>query len=578
MGDLSKKWGLNLNCGFGWPLATSVSEGGSEYECGLSVTINPTLADRYSFDLIFPWGNTEGKLFASGSGEGQTSKNFNWSALAAMSHLNRSHPAFTKGGAHWFSLVTSTTPYIGPRRSSIAEANCSSEDFSCSTYMLDIGMKYGAGLEFMPKPRFDIGIITELTYGASFLKSGSDWNRLKLEFMIKLFVGYGDESSPLNPNEAGDLPPPPPKMEIAFAIYSALLGIPQTILMNMTLADMQKKLEDMGISLSDGDPGRTEDIRLLQSFSAFFGAWGWKSSMEQFMNLGNLNPIPLVLEIVKGGAGIVVGATQDSTASTGSGMANLLGALDMGIYMLMDVDSPADRKKHEKDVVPRLLKSDLIIFGINDLLAVIGAVLLHQNPKSDAGSIMFSAAVGANAGTAFFVGPKKSGAVVRTTAAYSPINPYQINYESGGVKKKASGMRSSIIIQKTWGWNFLFSEFAFSSHALRLDNLFKRAGAAPSEPYDDAELPSEISARLGFQKEWKHVRLGASLDILAPFGAPAGISGGIGLTAATDVFLFNKQKNGWGLMLGVRGSIATLFPHGWQWEVAFPIGLTLPSL
>ena len=577
MSDFSDKWGLNVRYGLRWPLSTSVSEGGFGHEAALSFGINPSLNDRFSFDLIFPWGTTEGKLFASTDVAGSYANHFHWAALFAMANQRRLYSAYTDTGAHWFSVTSSTTPYLGVGTSSVGQPDrtVGGEEFSFGSegvQTFDVGTQYGFGIEFDPVSRFEIGIAPKLTYGVHFNGEGSEWNRLNLEFMIQFLIGYGDDSSPTLAANSG-----PTDLEIAFSIYQALLGIPQSVFMNMTLADMQQRLGDFGIAVGEGDPGSLEDVRVLQGASAALGAIGHSNSMEFYLRMGSLNWLLPTLELARGAAGIGVGAGMDSNASLSGGAAALFNAAGMFLYMIMDVDTPSDRLEHGEDAVSSVMVTDLIRFGLNDLFAIIGAVVLHEAPDSDAGSIIFSAAGQANSGAALFIGPKDSGAVLRTTYAYSPVTFYHINYESDGIEGSDSGMRSSFIIQNTWAWDFMFSEFVFSSHALRPDNLFKRAGAAPSDPYADAALPSEVSARLGFQYEWTYVRAGGSIDTLALFGAPAGLGGGIGGNLAIDVLIpFNGLPHGAGLTFGFRGGIAALFPDGWQYEFAIPIGITLP--
>jgi len=572
MGDLSDKWRLTGHYMLRWPLATSLSQGGLGHQVGLTFAVNDDLEDSTNFTLAYSNIDLTG---AANDPEASNMDNSYWDVTFGWGSERRLTSKFTASGGHWFSLFSSSASYIGVGTTSMGRGSSTvgGMDFSSDTesaQTLVMNSQTGIGLEFIPTPHFGIQIAPRLIYGVSFEKEGSERNRLMVEFGIMANIGYFDKNTlDLTPD------PNPSDMEIAFQTYAQIHGLVQSIFMNMTLADMQERLSAW-IPVGEGDP-LLWDVPVLQGASAFMGGFGQASATEYFLRIGKLNLLPLLIGVAGSAANIGVAASQDVTAGASGGTAGLLNALGWTAYYMFDVATAEDRQSHGAEAATRLLKADIVRFAFNDAALLIGALILVSDAESDAGSVLLSAGAQANFAAALVPAPAESGALVRATYSYIPITYYNINYDLNGLEQSDSGSRSGILIQKSWRVPWLFSEIAFTTPALRLDNLFRLAGAAPSDPYAESELPSEVRATLGFQGEWTYFRIGGGIDTLALFGAPGGAAGGIGVSAAADVLIpFNGRRNGAGIALGLRFGIAALFPSGWQYEFAPHIGATIP--
>ena len=552
------------------PVSTTFSESGSGHEVGLSVTVNPTLKDRYVFKLSFPWGETQGNITTYTEGPGTYTVNSRWSGMVGMGHHRRIAPFYKANGNIWGSVFSLTLPAlgVGTVTSGLPDRDVDGEEFTFddnSVHTFDLSTQYAFGIEFLVN-RFNIMLAPTLNYGVYFHESGSEWNRMHLEFMITAALGYGDKSTlNLRPRTEAS------GYEIAYHTYAKLNGIIQSILMMKTLNEMYDRLGDFDFDFGGEDPGSTEDLRILQGASAFMGGMGQASSMEYFLSIGNWNVLPMVLEAL---GGVLVMATGGGESGFGSGTGSLLNAFGMSIYMMWGIDTPAERlelREKGKYVYPKLLGTALIRYGINTLAFLAGILLVNNNEDSDFGNALLSGGGQANFGVAFGTAPHDSEAVDRTTYSYIPAT----FYNSDGSNGSDSGSRSGILIQHSWHKWPVFTEARFLSHGLRLDNLFKRMGVEPGEPYGDDYLPSEVAATLGAHYEHTYFRIGGGLDTAILFGSRGGSTAALGLSLGADVLIpFNGRRNGTGLTFGVRGSVHKYIPDGWAWELTPHLGLT----
>lgn len=572
MDDIGNKWGLLLDYGLRWPLSTSVSEGGLGHEAGLSFTINPTLEDRYLLKLIFPWGNTRGMLFPSTGVPGTYTDNFHWSVMLGMGHHHRMAPFFDGSGGIWGAVYSQTTPLMGfgSTTSGLPDRTVGGQEYSfgeSDAYTFDISTQYSFGVEFMPVDHFQLQIAPTLNYGLYYAGEASEWNRMNIEFMIMAAIGYGDNSHiELHHDREAT------SWEISYRTYAKLHGIVQSVLMNKVLNDLAETIVDYGMPIGGRDPGSTEDLRFLQAASGFLGGMGQAASMEYFWRVGSWNPLPLALE---GAGGILLIALADGNSGRGAGTGDLFNALGMSIYMMMGADTPAEREALGDRENSKLLTALLIREGINALGFLIGGLVVNENAESDFGWTLLSGTGGANFGLAFTPAPSDSDTIARTTYSYIPASYYGAHLEDDLGEFEMSGSRSGFLITNSLNDWPLYTETMFLSHAVRLDNVFKRMGVDSNSPYGDASLPSEIRATLGVQYEMTWFRIGAGLSTGVQFGSGMGGTALLGATAGIDALIpFNGRDNGTGLTLGLRAGVNKLFPTGWDYEIAPHLGLT----
>lgn len=560
--SFSDGWGLRLDYDLLGYISTSLTEGGLGHMPGISFTVNPDLTDRYIFKLAAPFGSTEGKILPTTGVPGTYADNFHWAVMAGMGYERRLSSFFRDNGELWGSVFSTTMPMIGGGSfsSQPPDRTVGGEDFSfdaSSASTFDLSTYYSFGIEFMPAGRFPlIRIAPTLGIGTLYSPDDSQWHRLRLSLGLSISIGSGDRSLAEDSTDYDTH-----EMGVAYETFAKVHAILQAIFMNKLLGDNSAAISDYGFYFGGGDPGATEDIRVLEGASAFFGAMGIAGGREYFLSVGDLNPLPLALE---GLGGVLVTALAENNGGRASGVGSLLNAAGLTVYYMMGIDTPAERGSLGYELHPKLMSTALIDYALNLAAFGIGALLINDDSRSDAGWTLAGAGAQANFGLSFSPDPSSSGAVDRSTFAYIPVT-----YYSGS----SDGMRSGILISRSFnGWP-VYMETRFLTHALRFDNIFKRMGTEPGEPYGDAALPTEIAATLGVHYENTWFWAGAGLDTVMQYGAEAGASTGIGASGGLGLQIpFNTREDGSGLSIGVRASVHKLLPEGWDFEIAPYLG------
>jgi hypothetical protein len=564
---ISEGWALRLDYDLLGYISTTLTEGGLGHMPGLSFTVNPDMTDRYIFKLAAPFGSTEGKILPTTDVSGSFTENFHWAIMAGMGYERRLTPFFRANGTLWGSLFSTTMPMIGGGsfESQLPDRTVGGEDFSFSGQSVntfDLSTYYSFGIEFMPAGRFPlIRIAPTLGIGTLYSPDDDQWNRLRLSLGLSISIGSGDASVA---EDSADYDTH--AMGVAYETYAKLQAILQTVFMNKIIGDNSQAISDYGFFFGGGDPGAMEDIRVLESASGFFGAMGMANTRKYFLTVGDLNPLPLALE---GLGGILILALAENNGGRGTGVGNLLNAAGMTVYYMMGADTPAKRRTLGENMNSRLLGTALIDYALNLVAFGAGALLVNDDSQSDAGWTLLNAGAQVNFGVSFSPDPSNSGAVDRSSFAYIPATYYHGSNDLGD----NNGVRSGILINRSFTDWPVYMETRFLTHALRLDNVFKRMGTESGEPYGDAALPSEIAATLGVHYENTWFWVGAGLDTAVQYGGSMGATAGIGASGGLGLQIpFNGREDGSGLALGVRASVHKLLPSGWDAEIVPYLG------
>jgi hypothetical protein len=556
-----KQWKLALDYNLLVPISTSVSEGGLGHAFNLSYSIGNNSATYHSFMLGALFGKTNGKLYASTDVPGSSTENSHWGIMAGMGR--------TKYLSRYFFSSTSSLIGIDTTSSAQPDRTVGGETFSFDAskkLLFNIKTQYGAGLELRPSSNFILQLAPSLGIGALFDSPGSEWNRLPIEFMLRLSLGYGSGEPVF-----GSRPRKPTPMELAYYTFARLHGTAQTILVNKTLSE---EAEKAGAFVGGGgDPGSMEDIRFLTGLSAFLAGFGLANSRKAYVSFEEYNYFPLVLEIA---SGILVLGLAGNNSGRGTGGAYLLNAGDMLTYRLMDIDKAGGRERAGEDLHFKLQKAALINAAIKTGLFLIGGLVLYKSSQNDAGLILTSSALQANQGLAIAADPTDSGAVESTIINYIPATRYYRKSKMPNAVNPEELTESRAGISVMSNFEYWFAQMRFLSHALRADNIGKRAGAAPDEPYGAAMAPTEISVTFGGHYRNRYFRIGGGLDMIMENGSGVGIASGVGGSIGLDVTI--PITDGFGLAFGVYASICTLLGQdGYRYEIGPGLGILLSS-
>lgn len=568
------RWGLKLRYGLDVPIPTAISEPGLGHNLGLHLEIAE--GDLLTLGADVGWAKTDGKLLPFASGPGATYDHIHWSGQFGFGRWSRT-PFWREDENHsargslsaWGSFSRGAIPSIGVGSSSFSRSpvTLGGESFSfgsTSQTTFDVNTTYALALGFRLGRRFpEISIGPAFALGAQYAGEGSEFNRLKLSFMLLLSLGSSDilEKKNAGAQKSGAVPE---DMEMgALGIAQGLFALAQSwlqrLMINATLARPQQIVQDYGLLAPDpGNRGAMANVPFFEAASNVGAAIG--GSLTPALHAGNgwywgfLGARTL---------GEILFLLPDNDAARVSAGANLLGSGRLLLYPIFGIHAPARRASLPSlQIERREMVIDLIGMGLHTILFAGGAIAGSANTMQTAA--LADAQVAAD--------PNPSGRKTIERSDYT----YGIDFLFG----RTSGIRGSIGIHKDWHDfplpNFqLFSALGLSSPSIWLGNIGNHV--SQSGPYRDGELSSDVDAKFGLAWKTSHTRLAFGTASRAIFGDPE-VKAAFGGNASFDVLIpFSGREDGHGITLGAKCLFLKLFPEGFQGDCSLNLGVTLGS-
>ena len=555
--SLSQRWGLSVHYNPRLDLATFLSEGGSGHSLGLTFDVAENFQERYPFALEFSFGHTEGKLFPS-EAEGTRTNSSHWGIQGGFGRSTRSYSYFSNSGNMAAALNVTTTPLIGIGFTTISPSDRELEgevfDFDQkSERTWDLGTAFTVLGEFRPWGRGPtLGIGPSFYFGTRYAGEGSEFNRLSLELMLMLQVGYGD-ASVRGSERIG-------AMGIAQGLFTMFHGWLARDHMNKILSGPNEALSNYGplVGGDSGDRGSMANVPVLEASAAVASGLGNPLDVPLRTNTGWYWGF-LALRTL-GGAIFLI---SDGDAGKSGGLADgLLGSARLAGFAIAGMESPDKRAQLSDETMERReIYINLAAFGLNTLAALLGAAA-ESDPLMQGGA-------GANIQVGLSPDPLDGTMVERTDIGYVPTTL---------LSGDKSGSRAGVLIHKSWrdfpSKDFqLFSSVLFLSPAFRLDNVANHP--TQSEPYEGVELNTDVDAALGLEWKTGWTRLSFGLDTKVVYGGGEKAKVGIGVMGGFDLTIPIGEEDGPGISLGARVMAHKLFPEGTQVEVVPHIGATL---
>ncbi len=536
----SQRWGLVPHYSLRVPIETSISESGLGHSFGLTLHIAESFNDRYTLALEFPFATTDTKLFPTTDAEGTTAEHHHFAGQLGMGRVQRSLPYFGDLGAFKFALNIGTTPMIGVGKSTISapDRTLEGETFSFgsrSATTWDIGTAYAFTGEWRPAggrgPAINIG--PGAYYGIQYEKAGSEFNCVRLDFMLLASIGYLDGSTRTGANSDAEVG----AMAITQEIFSLGQGLVQSALLDRTVSKPMEALDDYGLTGGESTaPSSMDDVPLLKAGSVFAGS------------LGNPMHVPLHagtgwfygLTALRGVGGTVLLATSSTEGGAG-GLANLWTVARQLSYAFAGMEEPDKRAVKEPEEVER---NEAII----DVAFFLGSAALMMVPndtvKIGSGSANFNIGMTPS--------PLGHGTIERTDVGYIPYAPYWSGKQSGG--------RGGIFVNKD------FHDFPSASWQLFSSVAFLAPMLNPGSDRNPT-LDTSLLATLGIAWKTPWTRLSVGPTTSLDYGT-GGTRTGIGASLGFDVLIpFSGQEEGSGIGFGVRGNALKYSSEGAQYNV-----------
>ncbi len=557
--SFANRWNLSLGCGPRFSVSTSISEGGVGGVCGLSFGIAENFDEVYPFAIDVPFGTTEQKIFPTTDAAGTKADHQHWAFRVGLGKTTRNATYFGDEGDFRLSLNISAVPMIGVGSSTISRDDYeldgetfSFEDASSKTF--DIGTNYSLMAEIRPAGRFPaLQIGPAFHYGLQYAGEGSEFNRVKLEFMILASVGYGDASTVGGADADVELG----AMGIAQGIYALGHGYLQRYLFDKSISRPMAALDEYGLTDPEGaeDRGSMADVPFLSAAASIMGGpsltpplragkgWYWAFAGAHAL-----------------GGGLFLAADSDDAKAGGVG--DLLGTARLLAFAMADIETPGDRlEKDDSEVEKREVIIDLASYAANSLVFLIGA--------GTGSEIATVGGISANNSVALSPDPTDRGMVERTDVGWVPYSAYW---------GERNGNRAGIIVHKGWhdfpAEKFqLYSELIFLSPLMTPGNIGR--AASQDENYSDVMLPSDVGAGLGFEWKTTWTRLMFGIETRGIFGGEDDANSALGGVVGFDLTIpFNGEEDGSGLALGGRFTAHKTFPKGYALELMPWVGAT----
>lgn len=545
----SQRWGLVPHYSLRVPIQTSISESGLGHSFGLTLHIAESFNDRYTLAVEFPFATTDTKLFPTTNAEGTTAEHSHWGGQLGMGRVTRSLPYFGDLGAFKFALNVGVTPMIGFGKSTITapDRTLEGETFSFgsrSATTWDLGTSYTFTGEWRPAggrgPAINIG--PGAYYGVQYDKPGSEFNRVRLDFMLMASIGYLDGSTRTSADADAEVG----AMAIVQDIFSFGQGMGQAALLDRAVSKPMEALGDYGLTGGGetGTPSSMDDVPFLKGGAVFAGSFGNPMYVPLHAGTGWFYGLTAMRAV----GGTVLVATSSTEGGAG-GVANLWTVGRMLSYAIAGIEEPSKRAaKAPEDVEHKEAYIDLAFFAASAALMMVP----NDTVKLGSGS--------ANFNIGMTPGALGSGTIERTDVGYIPYAPTWSGKRSGG--------RGGFFVNKDFhdfpsaNWQ-LFSSVAFLAPMLN--------------PGSDRDLTLDTSlmATLGIAWKTPWTRLSVGPTTSLDYGT-GGTRTGIGASAGFDVTIpFNGQEDGSGLGFGIRGNALKYSSEGAQYNIMPWAGVSL---
>ncbi|MBI4237508.1 MAG: hypothetical protein HY696_03695 [Deltaproteobacteria bacterium] len=524
MGDESRDtrvWGsFNLQCGYGFglPVATSITEGGTLHrvEC---LFLDRKYKQTFGFGLggAFIHGETQGKLLPVVGVDGTSTDNTTNGVLFSVVKMDR-HRSDGKSIVSWWSAdtygvgiggLTATTP--GRRLNDGTTVPERSEDFTT----LDFVDTQRGGLEIRLGKNFALAPFVGLSNGLhhAFMSDTEveDWpyavRDITLMVGADLVIG-GDSFAPDKANTAG-------AEEIAYVLIGQyLLEIPKAYLNQRDLMEpiaQTAALNTMAKGPGDGPMAPyTEDLSVISVALPILSAMGANQKLAALHRFPEAwRPFPMALE---GGRAILFGALgcfDDTPGKEGYCAEGLNSAGRVGSMLLIHFEAPKYALPIYRSALGAVLavagmltkKPALVSSGFSTFTESAWDPVPHEDPDIDSDRLVAS-----------------------TTVTYAPYAHFDDGDRTAGraVIRKRTQLGHGMVKAET--------AVAVAAPQLRVDSLLRRAGVG-DEGLPDNDAPGTIRSEVGVGVDVPlgggvNLHLGAGAHLLAKAQGTATHAGG----------------------------------------------------
>ena len=554
---LSERWGMNAGYCLMIPIETAISEGGLGHCVQANLEIAESFNERYTIGTQFDYSDTNTKLLPSVNGAGRT----HWGLMFGFGRISRLTPWFGKDGSLSGSLNFGVTPLIGGGQTKLGGGSQTLDgetfDFgSQKSGTWDIKTNYSLMAEFRPLERGPTILVgPEFAYGVQSTGDYSEFNRVGLELMFTIKLGYGDNSTLPGATVDTKLG----AMGISQGIYSMAHGWINRYMMNKTLSDAQEALGDYTGAGDTADRGSLANVPVLEGSAAFLGGIGG-GGMTTALRAGSGWYWGILAAQTAGGIGFLF---SDGSSGVSGGVSDILRSARLAGYAMGGIESPDKRLAlSSEEIVRREMYINFASFALNTAMMLGGGL----------GGVDSLATAGAAANIQISFSPDSAERGLAEASQMSLV-PVSISGDKNGW-----GMRSGVRIHQSWhdfptpDFQF-FSQVTFLSPMFRADNLVNHVER--DEPYGDAWLTTDIDASLGLEWKTRYTRLYFGIGTKGIFGGGEDQKVGIGGVAGMDVLIPISKR--WSITLGAQGSAHKIFPKGERYEFTPSLGVEFSS-
>ncbi|MBI4211687.1 MAG: hypothetical protein HY540_03535 [Deltaproteobacteria bacterium] len=557
---------LSFFCGGGVraDIPTPITKGALGYgaECKLSVF------DQYEQGYTFgaSYLNQAAEALVTGPEGAATISRETLSGSFGMIERNLSNSSFDRDDILTSYQVKMTTrsfgrSFIGPGGSSFLVGGTSIDEASgASGGSWTVGKTTTLlGREWLLGERSAVRLSLGFAINSSYENQGSENNQIAVGIPLNLEFGYADAVTKLKPKGDVELSSP----EFAWHIASSLHALLNREFITAILAG-PSDIVNSSIVGGGGSSGRGELIPLVQAGAMMGGV----NKEELFAFLFSGKNRNLVFPTFEGVSTAIALANNQQGPGIGNAMGNVLTAAEMGVYALLDIETPAKRSKLTNEVLDQKAETaSLIRYGLGSAFFLVGSALAAANKNtSDPSPVpvgLLSSGIQGTLGVAFFAAepdPLRRGLVERTDIMASPAT-FQVSDRGSSTLWSLSG---SIHLQD-------------SPLFLRTDLVTPVPGfarGAPDDPYAEKSQPTKVGTAFGIEAGNAYVQAQAAVTSALLLG-DSDKSAAIGASVDAAVRIpFSKSTVGGGILIGVRGFAELLLPEGYAYGVAPYIGAT----
>lgn len=565
MGDDRLIGRFNLQCGYGFglPVATSITEGGTQHRVQCMV-LDRKYDESFGFGLggAFVHGETAGKLLPVVGVDGTSTANTTNGAVFSVVRMERWHPQGKPLVSVWFAetsgiglgKLTTTTPgrrlndgTTVPERS----ADFTTLDFIDTPFRAGLEIRLGEGSPVALAPF--VGLSLGLHHAFMEDTEREEWPYAvrDLTFMVgmDLVIG-GDSYAPNAPLTAS-------AEEIAYVVIGQyLLEIPKAYLNQRDLMEPIAQTAALNTMAKGGAETAmapyTEDLSAISIVLPIFSAMSANAKLAALQRFPDgWRPVPLALE---GGRAVLFGALgcfDDTPGKEGYCAEGLNSVGRIGSMLLVHYDAP----KYALPIYRSLLGSALAVIG-----------MVAEKPA------LVSSGLSTFTESAWDPVPIDDSAdplVASTTVTYSPYARLDDSERTAGraVFRKRTQLGHGMVKAET--------AVAVAAPQMRVDSLLRRAGVG-DEGLPDHDAPGTLRSEIGVGVDIPlgggvNVHLGAGAHLLAKAqGTATHAGGGVQGDVALEIGL--TKSNDWSLSLGCQVVKSWTDDHN-EFEVAPAIGI-----